>query len=71
MLSFTDARHKVIEVAGSISRPLLRAQVEIEQALLFAPRMRRRPERVSNALANFARVDALTRLYCRDNASRS
>jgi molybdopterin molybdotransferase len=32
MLSFTDARHKVIEVAGSISRPLLRAQVEIEQA---------------------------------------
>jgi molybdopterin molybdotransferase len=32
MLSYTDARQKVIEVAGSIPRPLLRAQVEIEQA---------------------------------------
>src|SRR5580658_2341242 len=32
MLSYTDARQKVIEVAGSIARPVLRAQVEIEQA---------------------------------------
>jgi len=32
MLSYTDARQKVIEVAGSIPRPLLRTQVEIEQA---------------------------------------
>src|ERR1700693_5168398 len=32
MLSYTEARQKVIEVAGSIPRPLLRTQVEIEQA---------------------------------------
>ena len=32
MLSYTDARRKVIEVAGSIPRPSLRTQVEIEQA---------------------------------------
>src|SRR3984957_18650618 len=32
MLSYTDARRKVIEVAGSIPRPLPRAHVEIEQA---------------------------------------
>ena len=32
MLSYTDARRKVIEVAGSIERPLPHAQVEIEQA---------------------------------------
>ena len=40
MLSYTDARQKVIEVAGSIPRPLPRAQVEIEQAfgrILAAP----------------------------------
>src|ERR1700693_6007267 len=32
MLSYTDARQKIIEVAGSIPRPLPRTQVEIEQA---------------------------------------
>jgi len=32
MLSYTDARQKVIEIAGSIPRPSLREQVEIEQA---------------------------------------
>jgi molybdopterin molybdotransferase len=32
MLSYTEARQKVIEVAGVIPRPLLRTQVEIEQA---------------------------------------
>ncbi len=32
MLSYTDARQKVIEVAGSIPRPLRRTQVDIEQA---------------------------------------
>ena len=32
MLSYTDARQKVIEVAGSIRRPSLRTHVEIEQA---------------------------------------
>ena len=32
MLSYTDARQKVIDVAGGIQRPLLRVQVEIEQA---------------------------------------
>src|SRR5580693_8384157 len=32
MLSYTDARQKVIEVAGSSPRPLLQTQVEIEQA---------------------------------------
>ena len=32
MLSYTDARQKVIEVAGAIQRPLLRVNVEIEQA---------------------------------------
>jgi molybdopterin molybdotransferase len=32
MLSYTDARRKVIEVAGSIPRPSLRTQVEIELA---------------------------------------
>ena len=32
MLSYTDARQKVIEVAGSIPRPSPRVQVEIEQA---------------------------------------
>jgi molybdopterin molybdotransferase len=32
MLSYTDARQKVIEVAGSIPRPLLRTHAEIEQA---------------------------------------
>jgi molybdopterin molybdotransferase len=32
MLSYTDARQKVIEVAGAIRRPLLRTHVEIEQA---------------------------------------
>jgi molybdopterin molybdotransferase len=32
MLSYTDARRKVIEVAGSIPRPLPQTQVEIEQA---------------------------------------
>jgi molybdopterin molybdotransferase len=32
MLSYTDARQKVIEVAGSIPRPLLGETVEIEQA---------------------------------------
>ena len=40
MLSYTDARQKVIEVAGSIPRPLPRTQVEIEQAfgrILAAP----------------------------------
>src|SRR5579864_9611736 len=40
MLSYTDARQKVIEVAGSIPRPLPRAQIEIEQAfgrILAAP----------------------------------
>jgi molybdopterin molybdotransferase len=40
MLSYTDARQKVIEVAGSIPRPLARAQVEIEHAfgrILAAP----------------------------------
>src|ERR1700675_2122832 len=40
MLSYTDARQKVIGVAGGIQRPLLRVQVEIEQAfgrVLAAP----------------------------------
>jgi molybdopterin molybdotransferase len=40
MLSYTDARQKVIEIAGSIPRPLQRTQVEIEQAfgrILAAP----------------------------------
>src|ERR1700722_15325308 len=32
MLSYSDARQKVIEVAGSIRRPLLRTHIEIEQA---------------------------------------
>jgi len=32
MLSYTDARRKVIEVAGSLPRPLAHEQVEIEQA---------------------------------------
>ena len=32
MLSYTDARQKVMEVAESIQRPFLRTQVEIEQA---------------------------------------
>src|SRR5580704_959421 len=32
MLSYTDARQKVIEVAGSIPRSLPRAHIEIEQA---------------------------------------
>src|SRR5216683_6117917 len=32
MLSYTEARQKVIEVAGSIPRPVPRTQVEIEQA---------------------------------------
>jgi len=32
MLSYSDARQKVIEVAGSVLRPLLRTQVEIEQS---------------------------------------
>ena len=32
MLSYTDARQKVIEVAGSIPRPFPRTLVEIEQA---------------------------------------
>src|SRR5580704_3333590 len=32
MLSYTDARQKVIEIAGSIPRPFPRTQVEIEQA---------------------------------------
>jgi molybdopterin molybdotransferase len=32
MLSYTDARQKVIEVAGSIPRPFPRTQIEIEQA---------------------------------------
>ena len=32
MLSYTEARAKVIAVAGSIQRPLLRTHVEIEQA---------------------------------------
>ena len=32
MLSYTEARQKVIEVAGSIPRPLPRTKVEIEQA---------------------------------------
>jgi molybdopterin molybdotransferase len=32
MLSYTEARQKVIEVAGAIPRPLQRTQVEIEQA---------------------------------------
>src|SRR5579864_4766630 len=40
MLSYTDARQKVIEVAGSIPRPSSRIQIEIEQAfgrILAAP----------------------------------
>jgi len=40
MLSYTDARQKVIEIAGSIPRPLPRTYVEIEQAfgrILAAP----------------------------------
>lgn len=40
MLSYTEARQKVVEVASSISRPLLRTPVEIEQAfgrILAAP----------------------------------
>jgi len=32
MLSYTEARQKVIEVAGAVPRPMLRTQVEIEQA---------------------------------------
>src|SRR5579863_920827 len=32
MLSYSEARQKVIEVATSISRPLMQTQVEIEQA---------------------------------------
>lgn len=32
MLSYSDARQKVIEVAGGLKRPLLLTQVEIEQA---------------------------------------
>jgi molybdopterin molybdotransferase len=32
MLSYSDARQKVIEVAGAIRRPLLRETIEIEQA---------------------------------------
>src|SRR5579864_5553062 len=32
MLSYAEARQKVIEVAGSTSRPLLPTQVEIEEA---------------------------------------
>ncbi len=32
MLSYTDARNKVVQVAGALQRPLQRAQVEIEQA---------------------------------------
>lgn len=32
MLSYTDARHKVIEVAGALPRQLSRTKVEIEQA---------------------------------------
>ena len=32
LLSYSDARHRVIEVAQSLSRPLLQTQVEIEQA---------------------------------------
>src|ERR1700687_4037546 len=32
MLSYFDARQKVIEVAGSLPRPLLRTHVEIERA---------------------------------------
>jgi molybdopterin molybdotransferase len=32
MLSYTDARQKVIEVAGALPRPLVRTHVEIEQA---------------------------------------
>ncbi len=32
MLSYTDARRKVVEVAGSLRRPLLRETIEIEQA---------------------------------------
>src|SRR5580704_2978128 len=40
MLSYTDARQKVIEVAGSSPRPLLQTPIEIEQAfgrILAAP----------------------------------
>ncbi|MBZ5660597.1 MAG: molybdopterin molybdotransferase MoeA [Acidobacteriia bacterium] len=32
MLSYSDARQKVVEVAGSIRRPLVRETIEIEQA---------------------------------------
>src|SRR5450631_1974796 len=32
MLSYTDARSKVVQVAGALQRPLKRVQVEIEQA---------------------------------------
>jgi molybdopterin molybdotransferase len=32
MLSYSDARQKVIEIAGTIRRPLLRETIEIEQA---------------------------------------
>ncbi len=32
MLSYTDARSKVVQVAGALQRPLQHAQVEIEQA---------------------------------------
>jgi molybdopterin molybdotransferase len=32
MLSYSDARQKVVEVAGTIRRPLLRETIEIEQA---------------------------------------
>ncbi len=32
MLSYTDARRKIIEVAGTIDRPLRRETIEIEQA---------------------------------------
>jgi molybdopterin molybdotransferase len=40
MLSYTDARRKVIEVAGALPRPLLKTHVEIEEAfgrILAAP----------------------------------
>jgi molybdopterin molybdotransferase len=32
MLSYTDARREIIEIAGTVKRPLLREAVEIEQA---------------------------------------
>src|SRR5580700_1727009 len=40
MLSYSEARQKVIEVAAGLNRPFLRTQVEIEQAfgrILAAP----------------------------------